>query len=727
MIPSGSESPKNLPSPVVLLSNPSQTLTRFISENNKSFSRQISYLIMKPKCSETDNQTLQSSISISLLSEPTPPEPLQIQQDHLLPSIVHHLDSFIKYGVSATTPQSTEKVKFGLNEEQTNDEPEDEIHFESGEITKENQRKIFRAFLRKNLRKHGLTKTFEEIREILLLTLSHALLSLQIDKSELNATDQLTIYHLIPYHHKCLEIIKKFYHSEGSITYGVQSEPFIRLGLPSYRPLFIYLNNVILELMHLCIQMQNENKGVIKKYLDTKFSLLSIEVLTNELRECIEQAILVRQTYYHMVYTVFQISELDIKNQLEGDLLSYDDDLKTTISIYLDFVTNWVHDLISVSNFTKALYVLEKEWNFCKNNLFYVTTTEDIFASRFCSMGILVYDSLINLINIMDSNYRQPIRIEINNILWNDRMNELKSVNSNHDFMSIQHEKVSLDEDIQSVEFTTISDEEYLSSNDKLNFNFNMLKEEINKTKKYCLKALKFTAEFLVDLELAAKYQVVKSLQTLLDQLKYSDHVLINFTNKELMNDSCERSFLIFVPKEFSNERIQIARLLFIITAKDNFESTEAFRFNKSCLSGDFTNTDDDEFLNRKCSKNPINVLMKNFRRNSFMINSSHSKTCYLLFLKLNDIREKWEWNGNIINLYASRPVKLSLYHHLSNPDNDCDEKFLFIVTSKQSILKEKKIELKQKLQGKFNFRLFLNFIEKITFFWIVTKTKKSN
>ncbi|RMZ96560.1 hypothetical protein BpHYR1_023477, partial [Brachionus plicatilis] len=32
------------------------------------------------------------------------------------------------------------------------------------------------------------------------------------------------------------------------------------------------------------------------------FSLLSIEVLTSELRECIEQAILVRQTYYHMIY-----------------------------------------------------------------------------------------------------------------------------------------------------------------------------------------------------------------------------------------------------------------------------------------------------------------------------------------------------------------------------------------------------------------------------------------
>lgn len=656
---------------------------------------------MKPKWSEADNQTLQSSVSISLLSEPTPPEPLQIQQDHLLPSIVHHLDSFIKYGVKTgpTKIQSNENANFFLGEEQANDEPDDELHFESSEITKENQNKIFRAFLRKNLRKQGLTNTLGKIREILLLSLSHALLSLQIDKSQLNATDQLTIYHLIPYHHKCLEIIKKFYHSEGSLKYGVQSEPFIRLGLPSYRPLFIYLNNIILELMHLCIKMQNDNKGVIKKYLDSKFSLLSIEVLTNELKECIEQAILVRQTYYHMIYTVFQISELDIKNQLEGDLFNYDDDLKVTISIYLDFVTNWVHDLINVSNFSKALHVLENEWNFCKNNLFYVTTTEDIFASRFCKMGILVYDSLINLINSIDSNYRQPIRIEINKIILDDKF---KYLDSNSNFMSIPHEQVDLDSEEQSIEYETAKDQEYLSSNDNLNLNFSMLKEEINKLRKYCLEALKFTAEFLADLELAAKYQVVKSLQTLLDQLKSSDHVLLNFTNKDLLNDSCERSFLIFVPKEFSNERIQIARLLFLITAKDNFESNEAFRFNKFCLSENLTNFEDYQFSTKQYSNDPIDVLMKHFRRNSFMINSSHSKTCYILFLQLSDVREKWYWNGPTINLYASKPVKLSLYQHLSNPKNDSDEKYLYLVTSKQSILKEKKIELKLKLQGNY-------------------------
>lgn len=148
---------------------------------------------------------------------------MQIQQDHLFPSIVHHLDSFIKYGNTTSTNQLTqnESVKFNLtnDEQNTSEEPGDEIPFENCEINKENLNKIFRAFLRKRLRKDGLTKTFEKIRKMLLMSLSHALLSLQIDKSELNATDQLTIYHLIPYHHKCLEIIKNFYHNEGLIKH----------------------------------------------------------------------------------------------------------------------------------------------------------------------------------------------------------------------------------------------------------------------------------------------------------------------------------------------------------------------------------------------------------------------------------------------------------------------------------------------------------------------------
>jgi hypothetical protein len=89
-----------------------------------------------------------------------------------------------------------------------------------------------------------------------------------------------------------------------------------------------------------------------------KFSLFSIEALTNECKECIEQAILTRQFYYHMVFSVFERAELDVQTALENDLFKYDDDLKELIDIYLRFITDWIHDLVNCKNLTKALHVL---------------------------------------------------------------------------------------------------------------------------------------------------------------------------------------------------------------------------------------------------------------------------------------------------------------------------------------------------------------------------------
>jgi hypothetical protein len=103
---------------------------------------------------------------------------------------------------------------------------------------------------------------------------------------------------------------------------------------------------------------------------------------------------------------------------------------------------------------------------------------------------------------------------------------------------------------------------------------------------------------------LAAKYEVKSSIQRLLDELKASNHVLVEFTNPELQSTSFKNtlnseefqletqkictetinelnpikspSFLIFAPFEFSKDKVQIVRLLFIISEKDDFENHAA-------------------------------------------------------------------------------------------------------------------------------------------------------
>lgn len=165
----------------------------------------------------------------------------------------------------------------------------------------------------------------------------------------------------MPLHHKCKEFIAKYILDEETIQYGVKCDTYKRLDLPTFRPLYLHLCSVLIELMHLCIRMQIENNRALTsannsqssmassstppnslsnsmahKSVGTggnhneqfKFSLLSIEVLTTECRECIEQAIIVRQLYYHMIYSVFDRSEMDVQTLLEHDLMRFDDDLK---------------------------------------------------------------------------------------------------------------------------------------------------------------------------------------------------------------------------------------------------------------------------------------------------------------------------------------------------------------------------------------------------------------
>lgn len=171
---------------------------------------------------------------------------------------------------------------------------------------------------------------------------------------------------------------------EETVQYGVKCDTYKRLDLPTFRPLYLHLCSVLLELMHLCIRMQIENNSPLKSSSNEsghssgsgsggglaagagggvggggvggggsnascsrsvgggaggaagfRFSLLSTEVLTSECRECIEQAIIVRQLYYHMIYSVFDRSEMDVQTLLEHDLLKFDEDLKVNKFLFI--------------------------------------------------------------------------------------------------------------------------------------------------------------------------------------------------------------------------------------------------------------------------------------------------------------------------------------------------------------------------------------------------------
>ncbi len=176
-----------------------------------------------------------------------------------------------------------------------------------------------------------------------------------------------------------------------------------------------------------------------------------------------------------------------------------------------------------------------------------------------------------------------------------------------------------------------------------INLKCNEFKEEINQIRKRCMKALSFCSNLIGDLELAAKYNVQSKIQELLNELKASNHVLVMFTNPELQccyqttpnsssssfepvnqaNSSSKNlntehnqeqqpsfSFMIFVPQEFAKERTQIARLLFIISAKDDYETFKNvldIKYSNCTTHG--TKNQQTNALNRKSSNKHTNSL----------------------------------------------------------------------------------------------------------------------
>ncbi len=382
-----------------------------------------------------------------------------------------------------------------------------------------NRQKIFRDFLHKRMRKQGLTKTCEEMRKVILDPLSNALHALQIDRCERkNASSEgHCYYHLLPLHHQCVSYINRFPIDEETILHGIRSASFKHLDLPSYRPLYMYLINVIIDLMHMCIKMQIENKQDMRSQKDQKeskfrISLFSIEALTNECKECIEQAILTRQFYYHMVYSVFDTNEMDVQAALGNDLVKYDNDLKGLIDIYLCFITNWIHDLFTTQDLSKALYVLKEEWEFCKNNLYFVTSSEDMYATRFCTMCNNLFEgSLPESLSFIDSE-REKLMEYMNNIEMNqdrytsdDELNSLKHQSeetTNTTTLNNDNTNQQNNVDNRSEDETTRNnfDQDYSNYEEDgfdVNSKCNKFKDEVNQLRKKTMKALEFCGSLL--------------------------------------------------------------------------------------------------------------------------------------------------------------------------------------------------------------------------------------
>lgn len=161
-------------------------------------------------------------------------------------------------------------------------------------------------------------------------------------------------------HYKCY-IVKRFvfFHQtrfnsqeEELQRYGVWSPEAQALALPSYKPSFLFLAAVPLEVIHEFLLMRLEQKPVNP-------SPLSVRQLMRELKEGLKIATVQRQRFIEYIETVL-IGTSETKDIYQRNVDAFDDSLCKVFADYLDYVKQWA--LLQHESFQKSL--LEEEWKF---------------------------------------------------------------------------------------------------------------------------------------------------------------------------------------------------------------------------------------------------------------------------------------------------------------------------------------------------------------------------
>lgn len=137
--------------------------------------------------------------------------------------------------------------------------------------------------------------------------------------------------------------------------YGIWSEEFKQLALPSYVSAFLFLSLIPLEVVHEFMKMKLETKPADP-------NPLSLEQLIKELKEGLTLALIHRDRFNKHITTAL----VDRDHEAESYMLvidEFDATLKQIFELYLEYVEQWILTGVPDSHRKTAL---EDEWKFTK-------------------------------------------------------------------------------------------------------------------------------------------------------------------------------------------------------------------------------------------------------------------------------------------------------------------------------------------------------------------------
>ncbi|XP_067092393.1 mitogen-activated protein kinase kinase kinase 4 isoform X2 [Osmerus mordax] len=285
------------------------------------------------------------------------------------------------------------------------------------------------------------------------------------------------------------------------------------MDLPSFRPAFLVLCRVLLNVIHECLKLRLEQRPAGEP------SLLSIKQLVRECKEVLKGGLLMKQYYQFMLRGVVTDAQ---GLQTNANIDEFEEDLHKMLVVYFDYMHSWIQMLQQLPQASHSLKnLLEEEWNFTKVITPYIRGGEAQSGKLFCDIAGMLLKSTGEF---LDAGLQKS-----GDEFWGSGEDETSNVS---------------DEIRRSVIETSRS-----------------LKELFHEARERASKALGFAKMLRKDLEIAADFSITSGVSSLLDALMERNYVKVQIPGLEELE--------VFVPSVLMEQRPLILQLLHAAAGKD--------------------------------------------------------------------------------------------------------------------------------------------------------------
>uniref|UniRef100_A0A3P9ITJ2 Mitogen-activated protein kinase kinase kinase 4 n=1 Tax=Oryzias latipes TaxID=8090 RepID=A0A3P9ITJ2_ORYLA len=317
----------------------------------------------------------------------------------------------------------------------------------------------------------------------------------------------------------------------------VSREDLLDMDLPSFRPAFLVLCRVLLNVIHECLKLRLEQRPAGDP------SLLSIKQLVRECKEVLKGGLLMKQYYQFMLRGVATDAQ---GLQTNASIDEFEEDLHKMLVVYFEYMRSWIKMLQQLPQASHSLKnLLEEEWNFTKVITPYIRGGEAQSGELFCNIAGMLLESTGEF---LDAGLQK----------------------SGNEFWESADDSTASDEIRRSVIETSRS-----------------LKELFHEARERASKALGFAKMLRKDLEVAADFSITSGVTCLLEALKKRNYVKVQIPGLEELQ--------VFVPCGLLDQRPLILQLLNAAAgndcSKEHDEITEddAYLLMSKHGAGDFS------------------------------------------------------------------------------------------------------------------------------------------